>query len=210
MPVFDSGATTGVMAQLALFGRREPSFDPSFPRLSRTVLPEGAWVDYHPELLQGHAWLFDWLAHSTRWRSDRTKMYDQVLDVPRLFARLPDDGPGHPVLERLRLALSRHYGETFVSTTLAHYRDGNDSVAWHGDRVARRMPEALVATLSLGGPRQFRMRPYGGGASRSWSLGLGDLIVMGGSAQRTHQHAVPKVRHAEPRIAVMFRPAWAR
>ena len=136
-------------------------------------------------------------------------LYDKVVDVPRSFAILPNDGPLHPLLERIRRALSERYGKPFVRTTLAKYRDGNDSVAWHGDRVARRMPSALVATVSLGGPRRFSMRPYGGGPSISWSLGCGDLFVMGGSCQRTWRHSVPKLRDAAPRIAVMFRPAWA-
>jgi len=41
------------------------------------------------------------------------------------------------------------------------------------------------------------------------SLGDGDLLVMGGSCQRTWQHSVPKVRQAAPRIAIMFRPRRA-
>ena len=63
-----------------------------------------------------------------------------------------------------------------------------------------------VATLSLGGPRRFLMRPKGGGPSRSFRLGWGDLMVMGGAAQRTWEHCVPKPRGpANPRISVMFR-----
>jgi alkylated DNA repair dioxygenase AlkB len=108
----------------------------------------------------------------------------------------------------MRAALDARYGTSFERLGLALYRDGEDSVAWHGDRIARRMPEALVATVSLGAPRRFLVRPTGGGASHAWKLGWGDLLVMGGSAQRTHQHCIPKVAHAEPRITVMFRPVW--
>jgi alkylated DNA repair dioxygenase AlkB len=88
------------------------------------------------------------------------------------------------------------------------YRDGNDSVAWHGDRIARDLPQATVAVVSLGEPRPFRLRPRGGGSSLSWPAGRGDLIVMGGSCQRTCDHGVPKVAAAGPRIAVMFRHAY--
>lgn len=52
------------------------------------------------------------------------------------------------------------------------------------------------------------MRPTGGGTSLGLQLGWGDLLVMGGSCQRTYQHAVPKVARADPRIAIMFRPVW--
>jgi alkylated DNA repair dioxygenase AlkB len=130
--------------------------------------------------------------------------------VPRLIAGLPKDGPGHPALEEMRAALNARYGTAFPRTGMALYRDGNDSVAWHGDYVARELPvDALVATVSLGAPRRFLLRPAeGGGPSIAYSLGWGDLIVMGGSCQRTWRHSVPKVRHAQPRMAIMFRPVW--
>jgi alkylated DNA repair dioxygenase AlkB len=61
----------------------------------------------------------------------------------------------------------------------------------------------------VGGQRRFLLRPYGGGHSIALNLGWGDLLVMGGTCQRTWQHCLPKVAHAEPRIAIMFRPSWA-
>jgi alkylated DNA repair dioxygenase AlkB len=82
-------------------------------------------------------------------------------------------------------------------------------VAWHGDTVARELPNALVATVSVGAPRRFSLRPKGGGRSLSLSLGWGDLLVMGGTIQRTWQHSVPKTASAAPRISIMFRPAWS-
>jgi len=94
--------------------------------------------------------------------------------------------------------------------TAALYRDGNDSVALHGDTTARDMIEAIVATVSLGAPRRFMLRPTEGGASIAMPLGRGDLVVMGGTCQRTWRHGIPKVASAGPRIALMFRPAWAR
>ena len=84
------------------------------------------------------------------------------------------------------------------------------SVAFHGDYVAREMDRALVATVSVGAPRRFLMRPTGGGKSIALTLGWGDLLVMGGTCQRTWQHAIPKVKHALPRIAIMFRPVWTK
>jgi alkylated DNA repair dioxygenase AlkB len=109
----------------------------------------------------------------------------------------------------MRRALSARYQETFVRVSFAYYRDGNDSVAWHGDTTARDLPEALVATVSLGQPRRFLLRPTEGGSSIAFPLGGGDLLVMGGTCQRTWRHAIPKVAEAGPRIAVMFRPIWA-
>jgi alkylated DNA repair dioxygenase AlkB len=138
-------------------------------------------------------------------------MYDRVVDVPRLVAGLPDDGPAHPLIERMRAALSRHYATAFVRVSMGYYRDGADSVAWHGDTTARDMDEpTLVVTVSLGGPRRFLMRQRGGGRSTRFELGRGDLFVMGGLCQRTWQHAVPKVAQGLPRVAVMFRPVWQK
>jgi alkylated DNA repair dioxygenase AlkB len=148
------------------------------------------------------------LAASTRWHQPRREMYDRTVDVPRLVAGLPEDGPGHPLLEPMRLALCARYGTSFERIGLGLYRDGRDSVAWHGDYVARELPEALVATVSLGEPRRFLLRPATGGPSRAFMLGWGDLMVMGGTCQRTWRHAIPKVASAAPRMVVTFRPVW--
>jgi alkylated DNA repair dioxygenase AlkB len=194
--------------QLSLLGHDEPAFDATFAAMRRIELAAGAWIDYAQGWLQGDAAVFDHLAQTTRWRTSEERMYDKIVQVPRLYAALPADGPGHPLLESMRAVLSQHYGQEFCRVSMALYRDGKDSVAWHGDRVARRMPDALVATVSAGGHRRFLLRPYGGGRSIAFNLGSGDLIVMGGSCQRTWQHCIPKTARAEPRIAIMFRPRW--
>jgi alkylated DNA repair dioxygenase AlkB len=195
-----------VPGQLSLLGREPPSFDRSLAGLRRIALDDEAWIDLAPGWVRGHETLFEILAHTTRWQTHRREMYERVVDVPRLVASLPQDGPGHPILPRLQEALEAHYGIAFPHTTLALYRDGRDSVAFHGDYVAREMPEAIVATVSVGAPRKFLLRPVGGGPSRALKLGWGDLIVMGGTCQRTWQHAIPKIARAEPRLVIMFRP----
>jgi alkylated DNA repair dioxygenase AlkB len=199
-------------AQLGLFEPPETSLDESFSRLSRTVLPgpadDAAWIEHVPAFLKGHEAVFEQLRRSVRWRQEKREMYERIVDVPRLYAQLPADGPIPGILERARAVLGVRYGESFERLSLGYYRDGADSVAWHGDYVARRMPRAVVATVSLGAPRAFHLRPRGGGERVTLSLGWGDLLVMGGSCQRTWEHAVPKVRRAAPRIAVMFRPVW--
>jgi alkylated DNA repair dioxygenase AlkB len=194
--------------QLGLFGSEPIDFDRKFATLRRIELGEGAWLDYQPGFLRGHRDLYDSLQHTTRFQSDKRVMYENEVAVPRLHAQLPDDGPGHPIIFELQRALSDRYGEYFARLSLALYRDGLDSVAWHGDYVARRMEQALVASVSLGSPRKFLIRRTGGGPSRSLTLGWGDLLVMGGTCQRTHQHAVPKVASAAPRLVLMFRPVW--
>jgi alkylated DNA repair dioxygenase AlkB len=140
-------------------------------------------------------------------------MYDRVVDVPRLSCYLRGDVPWpDPVLHALKHALDQHYapelGERFDSCGMAFYRDGRDSVAWHGDTIGRGSTEdTMVAIVSVGAPRSFLMRPRGGGTSLRFEVGHGDLLVMGGSAQRTWEHAVPKTaRDVGPRISIQYRP----
>ena len=191
-------------------GGREPEIDSAFTALRRTALADDAWIDHVQGWVSGHDVLFAELERGLAWRSETMKMYDKVIVVPRLLARVAPRGPGQPLIERMRLALSARYGETFVYATAALYRDGRDSVAFHGDTTARNMPQALVATVSLGSPRRLLMKPAAGGASISFALGRGDLFVMGGTCQRTWRHGIPKVATASPRIAIMFRPEWAK
>jgi len=194
--------------QLGLFGKEEPAFDTTFARIERLDLGEGAWLEFARAFLAGHDVLMRALLERTLFHSSERRMYDRDVVVPRVTASLPEDGPGHPVIASLQSALSRRYATWFARVSLAYYRDGRDSVAWHGDYVARRLPTALVASVSLGAPRRFLVRSKRGGRSHALTLGWGDLLVMGGTCQRTHEHAIPKVAHAEPRMAVMFRPVW--
>jgi len=190
--------------------RGEPAVDvDALAHLRRTNLDDASWVEHLPDWVRGQDALMEELVRTTAWRSERRYMYDRTVDVPRLVAGLPDDGPGHPLLERIREALSAHYATAFARVSMGYYRDGADSVAWHGDTTASDMDEpTLVATVSLGAPRRFLLRPRGGGRSLAFPLGRGDLFVMGGLCQRAWQHAVPKVARALPRVAVMFRSIW--
>ena len=191
--------------QASLFGFGSPKLDPSLAGVRRSQLDAGAWIDHLPGWLEGHEALFDALRTTTRWQHQRRRMYERIVDVPRLVATIPDDGPGHPVLAEASAALSRRYRLALDRISLAYYRDGRDSVAWHGDRLGRLVDDTVVAILSVGAPRRFLLRPAAGGASRAFDLGWGDLLVMGGSCQRTWQHAVPKAARAGPRMSIQFR-----
>ncbi|MGI8767942.1 MAG: alpha-ketoglutarate-dependent dioxygenase AlkB, partial [Propionibacteriaceae bacterium] len=140
-----------------------------------------------------------------------------MVEVPRLlcFYGEGEDLP-HPVLTEALTALNDHYaaelGKRFVAAGLCYYRDGRDSVAWHGDRIGRsRTTDTMIAILSLGATRRLLLRPRGGGASLPLNLGQGDLIVMGGSCQRTWEHSLPKTaRPTGARISVQFRVRGVR
>jgi len=209
----------------------------------RHELARGAWVDLLPGWLSGGE-LLERLLEDVPWHAERRPMYDRVVDVPRLLCHYAEGEPlPHPALEAVRDALNARYepelGEPLVSAGLCLYRDGADSVAWHGDTIGRgRTTDTVVAIVSLGSPREFLLRPRGGGAVARAIAGAelpgprvqerttdarprpvtasgtirhtlhhGDLVVMGGSCQRTWEHAVPKTaRSVGPRVSIQFRP----
>jgi alkylated DNA repair dioxygenase AlkB len=196
--------------QPSLFDTPAVEIDPAFHGLRRRELDHGAWVDHVPGWCRGADALFARLLRGTAWSGREVRMYDRIVPEPRLTHRWRlDDGPAPPVeLCEMAGVLSVRYGVAFTQVGVNLYRDGADSVAWHGDRVARELPEAVVALVSLGAVRPFRLRPTGGGPSVAYLPGPGDLLVMGGSCQRTWQHAVPKTRAAAPRISIQFRHAY--
>ena len=197
-----------------------------FEHAERRYIGNGAWIDYRSGWLDDDAAdsLFLDLHTDIPWRAERRQMYDRVLDVPRLvsFHDLVDEPPPHPRLKQIRRRLNDAYagelGEPFTTAGLCLYRDGDDSVAWHGDTIGRsRTEDTMVAIVSLGATRVFALRPRGGGKSlepegrRHRTLRLahrhGDLLVMGGSCQRSWEHAIPKTtRPIGPRISIQFRP----
>lgn len=194
-----------------LDGGVAPEIGPLNP--ARTVLTRGAWVDVLPGWIAGSDDLFLRLQAEVPWRAEQREMYDTVVDVPRLVCSygrgvtLPD-----ALLTDARELLSDRYadelGERFETAGLCYYRDGSDSVAWHGDRIGRgRTENTMVAIVSLGAARRLSLRPRGGGEAIGFALGHGDLVVMGGSCQRTWEHAILKTaRPVGPRISVQFRP----
>jgi alkylated DNA repair dioxygenase AlkB len=182
--------------------------------LRRHRLTRGAWVDHLPGWVRGSDAVLPMLLESVDWRAERRRMYDADVDVPRLLRWYGGREPlPHPLLTDARAALTRHYaaelGEPFVTAGMCLYRDGRDSVAWHGDTHGRSAhSDTMVAIVSFGAPRPLLLRPRGGGDSLRFVFGHGDLIVMGGSCQRTWEHAVPKTaRPVGPRVSVQFRPA---
>lgn len=192
--------------QPSLLGLEAPGYDLAKVRPSRRFLGRGAWVDTWPAAVVGSEALFDEILGRAPWSSHERPMYDRMVREPRLTTRRWDNPP--ELISRMGEELTGHYGCDLGVISANLYRNGDDSVAWHGDRVGRVRAETVVVILSLGAPRKFLMRPKGGGPSVRFIPLAGDLLVMGGTCQRTWEHTVPKCASAGPRISVMFREAY--
>src|SRR5439155_27287992 len=182
--------------------------DRSFSGLRRVDLDDQSWVDHVPDWVSGADLLFEQILTGRPWQQRSRHMYDRRVLEPRLTAPWSLDSAEPlepPILEEIRLVLSDRYGRAFDSVGFNLYRDGRDSVAWHADRIAKEIDDPIVALISLGDPRKFLLRPKGGGKSRVFVPGRGDLLITGGKTQRTWQHSVPKVATVGPRISLAYR-----
>jgi alkylated DNA repair dioxygenase AlkB len=204
----NAASAPAVAWQPSLWANRRTVVDESFAGLERTQLDEASWVDYRPGWMSGSDRAFEELLRAVAWNQRRRWMYDRQVDEPRLtsWQRIGDhDIAQYEWMEEARASLSAHYGVQFDSVGLNLYRDGGDSVAWHRDRIPAVIVHPRVALVSLGEPRKFLLRPEGGGRSRAFTLGRGDLLVTGGQTQRRFEHSVPKVKKAGARVSIVFR-----
>ena len=177
--------------------------DRTFAGLVRHKLDAHAWVDEVPGWVAGADALFETIYELAPWESHERWMFDKRVVEPRLTTAWRHLDV--PVIDDMRAALSERYGVDFDRGGLNLYRDGNDSVAWHRDRIAKEIVDPLVAIVTLGEGRDFLMRRRGGGSSTKFRPTAGHLIVTGGSSQRDWEHSVPKRRSAAPRISMTFR-----
>jgi alkylated DNA repair dioxygenase AlkB len=203
-----SPSAPAVAWQPSLWANQSTDVDVSFGGLKRIQLDGDSWVDDCPGWMSGSDGAFEELLHDMAWNQRRRRMYDREVDEPRLTSWRKIDSPtadAYQWLEDARASLSTRYDVRFDSVGVNLYRDGADSVAWHRDRIPSEIVDPVVALVSLGEPRTFLLRPQGGGKSRAFRLGHGDLLVTGGQTQRRFEHSVPKVKASSPRMSIAFR-----
>jgi alkylated DNA repair dioxygenase AlkB len=208
--MFDYPALVVTSLPLSLFGAGPVAVCPTAPT-TRLELDECCWLDIARGFLHGADELLGELEAIMAWSQGRRLMYGEWRDEPRLTASELRPGVSSPgAIEHARTVLTERYGRAFEGLLCNYYRTGSDSVAWHADRIGRTELDPLVAILSLGGPRTFAVRPFGGGPSQRIGLHTGDLLVMGGATQHHWEHAVPKTRHAPPRMSITMRAGGPR
>ena len=165
--------------------------------------------EYRPAVLPeatAMAW-FERLQAGIPWRQQRRVMYERELDVPRLTAsyRLADPQLPEPLAEAAALA-AREFGASFNTVGLNLYRDREDSVAPHNDRLGDLVPGHPIVLLSLGATRRMRIQGKQSRAKLELDLEAGSLLLMDYESQKHYDHGIPKQRAAVgPRISLAFR-----
>lgn len=197
-----------IVHQRELFSSPAGAFDGRYSAIQRIALDADSWVDHQESWVEGADALFESVIHARRWKQRTRWMYERRVREPRLTAPWNAESGEPlepPVLEAMRISLSNRYGVRFDSVGFNLYRNGRDSVAWHRDRIRKEIAEPIIAIVSLGERRRLLLRPRGGGRSRAFALGGGDLFVTGGRTNRDWEHSVPKVARSGPRISLAFR-----
>ena len=190
------------MTQASLFADRGPRV---------LVEDDEGGIRYWPGFVEAPtaARWFAELREAVDWRSERRPMYDRVVDVPRLLAgyRLDDAEPLSPALAEIADRVRRTLGTPFNHVGLNRYRDGNDSVAPHNDKLYSIVAPHPIALLSLGAERRMDIR--GKQPPRSAiriDLEPGSLLVMSHASQHHWDHGVPKTKApVGERISLAFR-----
>ena len=163
--------------------------------------------------------LFRKLADQTEWRQETVKVYGKSHLTPRLSCWMGDAGLDyqysnltmHPTpwsddLLKLKVKLESVTGDKFNSVLINFYRNGADSNGWHSDDEPELGDKPVIASLSLGATRDFKLRhKLKPELKHSLPLENGSLLMMRGLTQAFWQHQIPKRARAEPRINLTFR-----
>lgn len=176
------------------------------------------WPAFAPAA-EADRWL-DALWTGVEWSQHHVHIAGRRIPSPRLSAWYGDPGaryaysgetyeplPFDPVLGEIRDSVARAVGHEFNSVLLNAYRNGSDSMGWHRDDERELGPRPVIASVSLGATRRFRLR-HRDASVESVALDLphGSLLVMDRETQANWRHAVPKTRRPVGlRINLTFR-----
>lgn len=163
--------------------------------------------------------LFGALMREVSWRDDHITLFGKTTPLPRRQQWFADGGrpytysrihmvpaPWTPALLQVRAAIADVTGLDFNTCLANLYRDGNDSNGWHSDDEPELGPDPVIASVSLGATRDFRLRHKDTNQTHTLALTHGSLLVMGSGSQTHWQHTLPKrKRIVEPRINLTFR-----
>jgi len=177
------------------------------------------YFDEHFLSLEESSQLFGYFEQNLHWQEETIKIFGRICNVPRLVCWYGDadayyrySGTDHvphpwdPALLQLKIRIENATAARFNSVLGNLYRDEKDSMGWHSDDEKELMPDAVIASLSLGETRRFSLRHKVNNTKLHLDLPSGSLVVMKGSLQANWKHSVRKETHpCKPRINLTFR-----
>ena len=163
--------------------------------------------------------LLDAVIDAAHWQQERFTMFGRLVVAPRLTAWYGEPGATYrysgvdrpaglwlPPIRDLALEVAKAVAWRFNYVLVNRYRDGSDMLGWHADDEADLGEAPVLAAVSVGAERVFRMRPRGGGASTANVLNHGSLLLMWGNSQRDYKHCMPRTsRSVSERVSFTFR-----
>ena len=163
--------------------------------------------------------LLDDVIDAANWQQELLTMFGRQMVAPRLTAWYGEPGATYrysgiarpagawlPPIRELALEVAKAVAWRFNYVLVNRYRDGNDMLGWHADDEADLGEAPVLAAISVGAERVFRMRPRRGGASSATVLGHGSLLVMWGNSQCDYKHSLPRTRQpVGERLSFTFR-----
>ena len=189
---------------------RAPSFDLFASEMIQLVEDAEGGIRYWPNFVDSAtaAEWFEDLRMKADWSHHQRPMYDRIVDVPRLLASyrinaFPSELPLRDMLNAIQAQVPAPYNGVGLNL----YRDGNDSVAMHNDKLHTLMPSHPIALASLGDTRRMLIRAKSNNrAAVAIDLEPGSLFCMSYASQISHEHGIPKTRkrHGQ-RISAVFR-----
>ncbi|MBK8970180.1 MAG: alpha-ketoglutarate-dependent dioxygenase AlkB [Hahellaceae bacterium] len=171
------------------------------------------------ELLPNPEAILQTLLGEVPWQQDTLRFGGREVPIPRLqswhgephctytYSRLKmAPKPMTPTLESLRQRMQLHAATPFNCVLCNYYRSGNDSVSWHADNEPELGPNPVIASISLGYPREFQLRPNRPPRSvLKLLLPHNSLLIMRGRLQHFWQHQLPKTSQADLRLNLTYR-----
>ncbi len=158
------------------------------------------------------------------WQQERVRIFGRWLAAPRLTTWYGEPGVAYTysgvehrgsgmseLMAVLRDRVREHASSDFNFVLLNRYRDGRDSMGWHADDEPELGDRPLIASLTLGATRRFKLRRNDGSESMAIDLEPGSLLVMSGDCQRRWKHCLPKTsRSVGERINLTFRYVYPK
>lgn len=153
--------------------------------------------------------LFHYLMKNMNWQQPALSMYGKQVLIPRKQVYMADTATDYaysgmalkveswdPILEKFAARLTKQFEVPFNAVLINWYRDGNDSVGWHADDEPELGSSPVIASISLGDERLFKIKDVVNHKNFELKLNSGSCLLMSGSSQSQYQHCLPKMANS--------------